>query len=185
MQKQQRKRDVEDYNTVKTTRARGALHTEADDVLLGRSAAGGAAQQHGGRRLLTSLRRALGRAVDRVTCTEDVPDGKDRTERWAAVLDSSCRKAAAPMHVALDVFMLYAMQHQCNCAATVGSSRRFKRRAVSSEQLHVECRSAHPRQRTYQATPAPHIGKLRFASALPFRSSYLPANSGQVLDYVD
>jgi hypothetical protein len=101
MQQQQRKRDVEDYNSVKTPRARGALHTEADDVLLGSSAAAGAQRQHGGRRLFSSLRRVLGRAVDLVTCTEDVPDGKDRTERWAAGLVTSNRRAAAPMHVAL------------------------------------------------------------------------------------
>jgi hypothetical protein len=101
MQKQQRKRDVEDYNFVKTPRARGALRTEADDVLLGSSTSTGAAQQHGGRRLLGSLRQVLGRAVDRVTCVEDVTDGKDRTERWAAASDTSCTGAAAHMHGAL------------------------------------------------------------------------------------
>jgi hypothetical protein len=95
MQKQQRKKDVEDYNSVKTPRARGALYTEADDVLLGSSPSAGAAQQHGARRLLASMRRVLGRAVDRVTCTEDVPDGKDRTERCAAAWGTmSCRRSS-------------------------------------------------------------------------------------------
>lgn len=81
MQTQQRKRDVEDFNSVKTPRARGALHTEADDVLLGSAAAAGPEQQHGARRLLAKARRFVKLAVDVVTCTEDVPDGKDRTER--------------------------------------------------------------------------------------------------------
>ncbi|WIA42403.1 hypothetical protein OEZ86_008404 [Tetradesmus obliquus] len=82
MQTQQRKRDVEDFNSVKTPRGRGALHTEADDVLLGSAAAAGPEQQHGARRLLAKARRFVKLAVDVVTCTEDVPDGKDRTERW-------------------------------------------------------------------------------------------------------
>jgi hypothetical protein len=81
MQKQQRKRDVEDFNSVKAPRARGALHTEADDVLLGSNASAGTQQQHGARRLLASTWRLSKRPVDLATCTEDVPDGKDRTER--------------------------------------------------------------------------------------------------------
>ncbi|WIA21963.1 hypothetical protein OEZ85_004324 [Tetradesmus obliquus] len=82
MKTQHRKMDVEDFNSVKTPRARGALHTEADDVLLGSAAAAGPQQQHGARRLLAKTRRFVKLAVDVVTCTEDVPDGKDRTERW-------------------------------------------------------------------------------------------------------
>jgi hypothetical protein len=81
MQKQQRKKDVEDFNTVKTPRARGALHTEADDILLGSSPSLVIQQQRGARRLLANARRVLRHVVNIVTCTEDVPDGKDRTER--------------------------------------------------------------------------------------------------------